>query len=640
MERHQGFAASVLNEQDVADIERDARNARGAVLTMTSVAASGHPGGSFSSMEMYSLLYSVARIDPQRPLWPQRDRIVVSHGHTSPGVYAALAQNGFFPVEDAVAHFRQAGSPFEGHVERTVPGVEWSTGNLGQGLSAGVGFALAARMTGHGWHTYVAMSDGEQHKGQVAEARRLAVKEHLVDLTVIVDLNGIQISGRTSDVMPVDVAADFAADGWGVIECDGHDVRALHEAIAAAAGDGSRPFVVVAHTVIGKGVSFMEGEPEFHGRGLKPDEYVRAMAELGLEPELERFRELREQPPVTMGLDVAARPLALKQSRGREYGADVVTDNRSSWGTALVDISRENPDLPIAVLDCDLAVSVKTDSFHEQRPDSFIQCGVGEHNAATVGGALSASGVLTFWSDFGMFGIDEVYNQQRLNDLNEAALKLVVTHCGLDVGEDGKTHQCLDYVGAFRNTFGWRVLVPADANQTDRLVRACASMPGNVAVAMGRSKLPIITTTDGKPVFGGDYAFDYGKVTWAREGTDGVILTMGTVAWAAVDASDLLRAQGLSVGVGIVSCPLELDDEAMRASMAAPWVLVAEDHHWRTGLWASVAEWAALHRLGGSAIVPLGVRGYSSSGAATALYADAGLDTAGIVAAALKAARA
>ncbi|MBN2404645.1 MAG: transketolase, partial [Coriobacteriia bacterium] len=139
---------------------------------------------------------------------------------------------------------------------------------------------------------------------------------------------------------------------------------------------------------------------------------------------------------------------------------------------------------------------------------------------------------------------------------------------------------------------------------------------------------------------GGDYAFDYGKVTWAREGTDGVILTMGTVAWAAVDASDLLRTQGVSVGVGIVSSPLELDDEAMRRSMAAPWVLVAEDHHWRTGLWASVAEWAALHRPGGSVVVPLGVRGYSSSGAAAALYADAGLDTAGIVAAALKAARA
>ena len=133
------------------------------------------------------------------------------------------------------------------------------------------------------------------------------------------------------------------------------------------------------------------------------------------------------------------------------------------------------------MLDCDLAASVKTEAFAALRPEGFVECGVGEHNAATAGGALSTvPGVLAFWSDFGVFGIDEVYNQQRLNDINGAALKLAVTHCGLDVGEDGKTHQCLDYVGAFRDFFGWRVIVPADPNQTDRAVRAAAAMQGNV----------------------------------------------------------------------------------------------------------------------------------------------------------------
>lgn len=630
MERHTGFVAPVLGLDLAVEIEQSARRARGAVLTMTTIAESGHPGGSFSSMEMFSLLYAFARIDPRRPRWAERDRIVVSHGHTSPGVYSVLAENGFFSLDDAMAHFRQAGSPFEGHVERTVPGVEWSTGNLGQGLSAGVGFAIAARMTGLGWHTYVAMSDGEQHKGQVAEARRLAARQGLSDLTVVVDLNGIQISGRTSDVMPVDVAADFAADGWGVIECDGHDVRALYESIAAAVADRSRPCVVVAHTVIGKGVSFMEGEAEFHGRGLKPEEYDRAMSELELVPDLERVRTLRQSAPVTSAIDVPDPAVPLQSGKPITYPADKNTDNRSAWGGALVGLARANPLAPIAVLDCDLAVSVKTDGFAAAWPESFIQCGVGEHNAATVGGALSVSGVLTFWSDFGVFGVDEVYNQQRLNDVNDAALKLVVTHCGLDVGEDGKTHQCLDYAGAFRNLFGWRVIVPADANQTDRAVRAAASMAGNVVLAMGRSKIPTITMSDGRPLFGSDYRFTYGEIAWAREGRDGTILTMGTVAGAAVSASDRLRDEGLNVGVAIVSCPLDLDDTQMRVVFSTPWILVAEDHHWRTGLWASAAEWATLHGCAGTRAVPLGVTAYSASGAAGELMATAGLDVAGI----------
>ncbi len=230
---HQGFARPLAPELE-ADLKRRAHEARGQILTATSLAASGHPGGSMSSIELYTTLYCCARLMPSEPRWPERDRIVVSHGHTSPGVYSALASAGFFPAEEFVAHFRQAGSPFEGHVERSVPGVEWSTGNLGQGLSAAVGMALGARMTGRGWQTFCVMSDGEQHKGQVAEARRLAVSKQLSDLTVLVDLNGVQISGHTRDVLPVDVAKDFAADGWKVVEIDGHDIAAIYGAVRDA----------------------------------------------------------------------------------------------------------------------------------------------------------------------------------------------------------------------------------------------------------------------------------------------------------------------------------------------------------------------------------------------------------------------
>ena len=628
MER--GFSVPTLDDITGVELENRARLLRGAILTMTTLAASGHPGGSMSSLELYLTLAHFASVDPLRPRAPERDRIVVSHGHTSPGVYCALADAGFFSLEDAVAHFRQAGSVFEGHVERSVPGVEWGTGNLGQGLSAGVGFALASRITGKGYRTFVVMSDGEQHKGQVAEARRMAVKEGLSDLTVLVDCNGIQISGQTSEVMPVNIAAGFAADGWGVLEVDGHDVGAVYAAVAEALADTFRPVAIIARTTIGKGVSFMEDDPEFHGRGLTADEYARACAELGVEPMLDAARVRRSGVTLTPALHHWREPLRLDAGTPRVYTREKDTDNRSAWGTALADLASANPDLPMAVVDCDLAASVKTGAFASVRPDAFIQAGVGEHNAAAAAGALSASGVLTFFSDFGVFGIDEVYNQQRLNDINEASLKLAVTHCGLDVGEDGKTHQCLDYVGAFRNMFGWQVIVPADPNQTDRAVREAARMPGCVALAMGRSKLPVILDPAGTPLFGEGYTFEYGVSTWAREGEDIVIVTMGTLAGAAVEAADTLRDEGVSAGVCIVSSPLDLDAEAMERVASAAWVLVVEDHGWRSGLWASVAEWLVLNDRSVAA-VPLGVDGYQSSGAASDLFARAGLDAAGVV---------
>jgi len=229
-----------------------------------------------------------------------------------------------------------------------------------------------------------------------------------------------------------------------------------------------------------------------------------------------------------------------------------------------------------------------------------------------------------------VFGLDEAYNQQRLNDINEAGLKLALTHCGLDVGEDGRTHQCVDYVGSLRNLFGWRLIVPADPNQTDRAVRHAATSPGCVALAMGRSKLPAILDASGEPAFGGGYEFRYGEIVPVRVGGDAVVLAMGTPAGAAVEAADALRAEGLDVGVGIVACPLELDDAYLAEAVARARVLVTvEDHSVRSGLAVSVAGWAAERGIA-VRLVRIGVEGYQSSGASKDLYARVGLDAAGI----------
>ena len=544
--------------------------------------------------------------------------------------YAALAGAGFFSADEFTAHFRQAGSVFEGHVERAVPGIEWSSGNLGQGLSAGVGLALGARLTGNEWRTFVVMSDGEQHKGQVGEARRMAAKEKLGNITVVVDWNGIQISGRTEDIMPVPLHADWSADGWHVVECDGHDLEALQRAVSEAVLH-EMPTVVLAHTVIGKGVPFMEGKAEFHGRALTADEYLRAMDSLGLDPhELADARAQRERPCNVGALPHQTPAVEVAAGASRSLAAGEKADCRSAWGHALVDIATANPGLPIAVFDCDLATSVKTEGFASARPDGFIECGVGEHNAATASGALSTvPGVLSFWADFGVFGLDEVYNQQRLNDINGAALKLALTHCGLDVGEDGKTHQCIDYVGTLRNLYGWKLIVPADANQTDRAVRAATAMQGNVAIAMGRSKLEAIADEHGAPLFGDEREFHYGEIVWAREGADACLLTMGTVAGAAVAAADLLHEEGVEIEVGIVACPLDLDDAAMRYATEAPMLITVEDHNVRTGLGASVALWMA-DAGASSPLLRVGVDGYETSGESAEVYARVGMDAEGI----------
>ncbi len=197
-----GFNEEKLNEEKIARLKRLARLSRGDILKMTTVAGSGHPGGSMSSIDIYLTLYSCARIYPDNPYSPDRDRIVISHGHTSPGVYATLARLGFFDIDSVIANFRRAGSLFEGHVERDVPGVEWGTGNLGQGLSAGCGFALTSKIQNKSFQVFVVMGDGEQSKGQIGEARRFTKKYSLNNLTVIVDYNRLQLSGPLMRLCP------------------------------------------------------------------------------------------------------------------------------------------------------------------------------------------------------------------------------------------------------------------------------------------------------------------------------------------------------------------------------------------------------------------------------------------------------
>lgn len=258
--------------------------ARVRLLAMDTVhtAASGHIGGSLSVADILTDLYfSILRVDPKNPKDPERDRLVLSKGHCTPALYAALALRGYFP-EEQLKLFRSIEGHFSGHPDMVhVPGVDMSTGSLGQGISAAVGMALAGKMDQKDYRVYAVLGDGEVEEGQVWEAAMSAAKFHLDNLCAVVDVNGLQIDGRTADVMPSEpLDQKFQAFGWQVIAVDGHDMAALDEAFSRAKTLKGAPVVLLARTVKGKGVSFMENDAGWHGKAPNDEQYERAMAEL------------------------------------------------------------------------------------------------------------------------------------------------------------------------------------------------------------------------------------------------------------------------------------------------------------------------------------------------------------------------
>lgn len=280
---------SLSKSQTVKRLTKIAQQLRVDVLEMIYKAQSGHLGGSLSAAEIIATLYyHELNIEPDNPQWPDRDRFVLCKGHAAPVVYAALADLGFFAREE-LASLRQVDSMLQGHPDmRKTPGVEMSTGSLGQGLSAAIGMALAARIGGKDYHVWALLGDGELNEGQVWEAASFAAFHGLSSLTAIVDLNGVQLDGPTNCILCMDPVADkWKAFGWNVIEVDGHSVTELLEAYDMVTAERPKsagktgPTVILAHTVKGKGVSFMENQAAWHGRVPNAQQFNVAMQELG-----------------------------------------------------------------------------------------------------------------------------------------------------------------------------------------------------------------------------------------------------------------------------------------------------------------------------------------------------------------------
>lgn len=619
------FRPSRLPADVATELRELCRRSRGDILRMTTLAGSGHPGGSMSSLEIFALLWSQADVDPGNPWKKGRDRILVSHGHTSPAVYSILGRLGFFDLDDAIVSFRKGGSEFEGHIERSLPGVELTTGNLGQGLSSACGMLVADRLNGHRNHTWVVTGDGENQKGQMVEARRFASAYDLFSLTVIVDCNRLQICGWTEEIMPVDLTAEYRASGWDVIEVDGHDLDALYSALRPP-DTPCVPRLVIARTVMGKGVSFMENDFQFHGKALTEDQLSAALMELDVENDLAELRRRREEwiPPETPFEMPAADAILADPDQPRTYPADHWGDNRGAFGQALLDLAAANRDSLPLVFDCDLTGSVKTEDFENDYPDHFFQSGIMEHHVASCAGGASLADRVVFWADFGVFAADETFNQHRLNDINMTNLKVVATHCGLDVGQDGKTHHCIKYIGLMGALHHYSTVVPADPNQTDRVIRYIAAHPGNFFIAMGRSKLPVLTDEEGAPFYGGEYEFVFGRSDLLRKGQDIVILATGNMCSRALSVRDELSKKGVSAAVYGVSCPHCIGADLIEEIRGFDLVVTYEDHDRDSGLGAAVAL-ALSGNDGSPPLQRFGIMEYGLSGSPEELYRIQGL---------------
>jgi len=277
-------SASVGNKFDLSttELKEMAKKLRRHVITMTATAGSGHPGGSLSAADIITALYfKVLRHSPQNAQWPDRDRFILSKGHAAPILYAALAETGYFPVAE-LATLRKLDSRLQGHADRKfTPGVEMSAGSLGMGLSFAIGVALAARLDSKTYRTYVLLSDGECEEGQTWEAALSAAHFKLDNLTAIVDCNGMQLSGWTRDIMNLEpFTRKWQAFGWYTIDIDGHDFDQILSGCQGAEKIKSKPTVIVARTIKGKGVSFMENNAAFHGKAPTREEAEKALKEL------------------------------------------------------------------------------------------------------------------------------------------------------------------------------------------------------------------------------------------------------------------------------------------------------------------------------------------------------------------------
>ena len=595
-------------------------------INMTCASASGHPTTCMSAAEIMSVLFfDEMRYDPRHPDSLANDEFVLSKGHAAPVLYAAYAEAGTIPVAELL-ELRAFDSRLEGHpIPGRAPGVRVATGSLGQGLAAAIGMALAINHDGGGQRVYVLLGDGEMAEGSVWEAMNLAPHLGVSNLCAILDMNRLGQSDPTLfEWDSAGYAAKAAAFGWEVHECDGHDVAALQAALAAVRAS-DRPGFIVARTVKGKGVSFLEDHEAMHGKPVPDDRQAAALAEVEAriaaagKPDLAAAADLAPAAPAAAARAPAGSPLTITTSY--QPGAKIAT--RKAYGAALAKLGAADPDM--FVLDADVKNSTFTDAFFGAFPERSVECYIAEQNMIGIATGLQARGKRAFAATFAAF-LSRAYDQIRMAAHSHANLRLAGSHTGVSIGEDGASQMGLEDVSMLRAVLGSAVLCPADGVAAEQLTCLSANYDGVSYVRTARPDVAVIYGNDELFAIGGS------KVLRSSLADRVTLVGAGVTLHEALAAADLLAAEAIAARVIDCYSIKPLDEAVLRQAAADTEAIVtAEDHYPEGGLGEAVA--AAVSGAGAPVHV-LAVRRTPHSGKGAELLAEQGLDAAGIAAAA------
>ncbi len=626
-----------LDQEHVDFLKTFTKSCRRSILQMTTNAQSGHPGGSLSSIDYLAEIYAYI-------ISQTGENVVVSHGHISPAVYSVLAELGYIDKEDVLQNFRKIDTKYEGHITRHVDGVVYGTGPLGAGVSAGSAFALAEKLRGTDKKVFTLMGDGETQEGQVHEMIHFSKHYKLDNLILFIDYNKVQLTASIKEILDIDIKKTFEAGHWHVIEIDGHNFEEIWDAIGKAYEKKDKPVVIIGNTIMGKGVDFMETDgaqlkSDWHGKPPKEEEASPHIENLKLteeeEKEMAEFRKLIKWKPKPANFPPLLEKMEINTGTPITYQAGETVPCRKAYGKALLDLAKSNPN--VLALTADVNPSVMTSYVANELRDQYIECGIAEQHMVTVAGGLSLTDFVPFTSTYAVFMSSRAKDQARLNDINYTNVKMVATHGGLSVGEDGPTHQAIDDAGSFLGMFNTMVIEPADANHTDKIIRYIASHYGNFYVRMGRHGLPIITKEDGTIFYDENYKYEYGKCDLIREGQDLTIAATGTMVSHSLEAVKILKEKGISAELIVVSSIKKFDETLTNSIKKTKKVITVEDHNTLSGLGGQLARHIQKENLNEIQIIKMiGVEKYQLSGKASELYAKNGMDPESIAGCATK----
>ncbi|MFA0776695.1 MAG: hypothetical protein PVTTEEND_000409, partial [Candidatus Fervidibacter sp.] len=459
-------------------------------VEMTTLAGSGHPTTCLSATDLVAALFFHAlRYDVPNPDNPLNDRFVLSKGHAAPLLYAVWAEAGAIPVE-RLKTLRRIDSELEGHPTPRFKWAEVATGSLGQGLSIAVGMALAGKMDNLPYRVYALLGDGEMAEGGVWEAIAFAAHYRLDNLTALVDINRLGQSGPTMLQHDLQTyARRFDAFGWHPIPIDGHDFSQILRALDEANLVKGKPTVILARTLKGKGVSFLEDKEGWHGKPLPKADAEKALAELALTDEqIALARSLKVKAPEAIRESEApAEPFKEIEFPRYELGQQVAT--REAYGDGLVALGKVNPQ--IVALDGDVKNSTFSEKFMAAFPERFVECFIAEQNMVGVAVGLATRGKIPFASSFACF-LMRAYDFIRMAGIGMANIKLCGSHAGVSIGEDGPSQMGLEDIAAMRAIPHSIVLYPCDAVSTVKLVAEMAKYQGIAYLRTTRPKTPVI----------------------------------------------------------------------------------------------------------------------------------------------------